>query len=101
MTNDKDEGADPHEILIASPNAEVTTFENVAASAAVQLDDSTQMRYRLDDLSVLETLKRYKFITVVAMAASFSASLDSHREYSLQNFPFSLDAEARCVQTTF
>ncbi len=39
-----------------------------------------QMRSKLDDLSVWESVKRQKLITIVAMSAAFSASLDGYRK---------------------
>ncbi|RAH70519.1 general substrate transporter [Aspergillus aculeatinus CBS 121060] len=37
------------------------------------------MRSELDDLSVWESLGRYRFVTMIAMAAAFSASLDGYQ----------------------
>ncbi|KAJ5560572.1 hypothetical protein N7513_002971 [Penicillium frequentans] len=37
------------------------------------------MRAKSDDLSVWQTLRQFKFISLVAMAASFSASLDGYQ----------------------
>lgn len=39
-----------------------------------------QMRSKEDDLSVWEGAKKYKVVTLVAMAAAFSASLDGYRQ---------------------
>lgn len=39
-----------------------------------------QMRSKFDDLGILQSLSRYRYITLVAMAAAFSASLDGYRE---------------------
>ena len=41
------------------------------------------MRSASDDLSVWEAVKRYQLITLVGMAAAFSASLDGYRESHL------------------
>ncbi|WWD16254.1 hypothetical protein CI109_100680 [Kwoniella shandongensis] len=38
-----------------------------------------QMRSRFDDLGIMQSLRRYKYITLVAMAAAFSASLDGYQ----------------------
>ncbi|KAL2823213.1 general substrate transporter [Aspergillus cavernicola] len=37
------------------------------------------MRSTLDDLSIWESLRRYKVVTMIAMAAAFSASLDGYQ----------------------
>lgn len=37
------------------------------------------MRSNLDNLSIWESLRRYKVVTMIAMAAAFSASLDGYR----------------------
>lgn len=39
-----------------------------------------QMRSKMDDLSVWESVKAYRLVTCVGMAAAFSASLDGYRE---------------------
>lgn len=41
-----------------------------------------KMRTRADDLGVWESVKRYKLITAVGMAAAFAASMDGYRESS-------------------
>lgn len=38
-----------------------------------------QMRTKSDDLPIWETVKSYKLVTIMAFAASFSASLDGYR----------------------
>lgn len=43
------------------------------------------MRAQSDDLSVWQTLRQFKFISLVAMAASFSASLDGYRKAQIYN----------------
>lgn len=37
------------------------------------------MRSTLDNLSIWESLRRFKVVTMIAMAAAFSASLDGYR----------------------
>lgn len=37
------------------------------------------MRSDLDNLSIWESLRRYKVVTMIAMAGAFSASLDGYR----------------------
>jgi SP family general alpha glucoside:H+ symporter-like MFS transporter len=43
------------------------------------------MRSKSDDLTVWEAVKRYKLVTLVAMGAAFSASLDGYRQSLLIN----------------
>lgn len=43
------------------------------------------MRAKSDDLSVWQTLRQFKFISLVAMAASFSASLDGYRKIQISS----------------
>jgi len=65
---------------------EETRFEDVAIEP-YRVDDGLPpekpvpppMRSKSDDLSVWETVKRYKLVTVIAMGAAFSASLDGYR----------------------
>jgi hypothetical protein len=40
------------------------------------------MRSNLDDLGIWEGLRRYKTVTMIAMAAAFSAALDGYRMLS-------------------
>jgi hypothetical protein len=41
------------------------------------------MRSKVDDLSVWQSIQRYKVVGFVAMAAAFSASLDGYRKFAL------------------
>lgn len=43
--------------------------------------DGPIMRSKVDDLSVWQSIRQYKVIGVVAMAAAFSASLDGYRMF--------------------
>lgn len=43
------------------------------------------MRSGLDDLSVWQSVRRYKKVAVIAMFAAFSASLDGYREMTSNN----------------
>lgn len=40
-------------------------------------------RSKVDDISVWQSIQRYKVVGFVAMAAAFSASLDGYRKFSL------------------
>lgn len=42
--------------------------------------DHALMRSKVDDLSVWESLRRFKLVAGIAMIAAFSASLDGYRE---------------------
>lgn len=44
-----------------------------------------QMRSKMDDLSIWESVKAYKLVTAVAMAAALSASLDGYRKLPHKN----------------
>lgn len=48
---------------------------------AVSAGEVPTMRTLEDDLSIWQTVGRYKLGTVLAMAAAFSASLDGYRAY--------------------
>lgn len=39
------------------------------------------MRSRFDDLSVWQSVRRYKHVGLIAMTAAFCASLDGYRKY--------------------
>lgn len=49
----------------------------------IQYDGSQQMRSKIDDLTVWESVKKHRLITLVAMAAAFSAALDGYRKFLL------------------
>ncbi|KAL4940005.1 hypothetical protein BDV06DRAFT_230690 [Aspergillus oleicola] len=57
--------------------------EKVEQTATTQEDAPVKgeplMRSGLDDLSIWESLRRYKVVTMIAMAAAFSASLDGYQ----------------------
>lgn len=43
-------------------------------------DEPAQMRSQEDDVSVWESIKQHKLLTLVAMSTAFSASLDGYRK---------------------
>lgn len=57
-------------------------IEDAQVENIVEDEPSKQpiMRAKSDDLSVWQTLRHFKSISLVAMAASFSASLDGYRK---------------------
>jgi hypothetical protein len=48
--------------------------------------DAPVMRSKVDDLSVWQSVRQYKVIGVVAMAAAFSASMDGYRGFFMPSF---------------
>jgi SP family general alpha glucoside:H+ symporter-like MFS transporter len=61
--------------------------ENIGQSATVEEMHQTTsrggvplMRSQEDDLSVWQTVRRYKLVGIIAMSAAFSASLDGYRK---------------------
>lgn len=48
---------------------------------AISKGEVPVMRSKLDDLTVWQSVTRYKLVALVAMAAAFSASLDGYRQY--------------------
>lgn len=61
-------------------------FTNDDLSAAPNTKgDLPVMRSEVDNLSVWESLRRYKIVSLVAMCAAFSASLDGYRKPQTAN----------------
>lgn len=60
--------------------AEIERVEDAATQPDAPAK-AEQMRSGLDDLSIWESLRRYKVVTGIAMAAAFSASLDGYRMF--------------------
>lgn len=64
--------------------AEKPETERVEETTTVDKDEANSkgqplMRSELDNLSIWESLRRYKVVTTIAMVAAFSASLDGYR----------------------
>ncbi|KAL4746877.1 hypothetical protein BDW72DRAFT_206984 [Aspergillus terricola var. indicus] len=64
--------------------AEKVETEKVEETTTVEKDETTGkgqplMRSELDNLSIWESLRRYKVVTMIAMVAAFSASLDGYQ----------------------
>ena len=55
---------------------------NIEHSDPQEKGPAQQMRTKADDLPIWESLKQYKLVSMLAMAAAFSASLDGYRESS-------------------
>ena len=58
-------------------------MEMVENSAIVHGDDAPVMRTKADDLSIWESVRKYKRVGFIAMMASFCASLDGYRKASI------------------
>ena len=53
---------------------------NVDNSSHEEKGSVHQMRTKADDLPIWESVKRYKLVSLLAMVAAFSASLDGYRK---------------------
>ncbi len=55
------------------------------------------MRSRLDDLTVWQSVRRFRFVGFIAMSAAFCASLDGYRKFAIR-WPSQLSGAnmARC-----
>jgi hypothetical protein len=58
-------------------------MEMVENSAIVPGDGALAMRAKADDLSVLQSMRKYKRVGIIAIVASFCAALDGYRKASL------------------
>ena len=58
---------------------------NTENSSPEEKGPAQQMRTRADDLPIWESVKRYKLVSSLAMAAAFSASLDGYRTSSFSD----------------
>ncbi|CRG86849.1 General alpha-glucoside permease [Talaromyces islandicus] len=65
------------------PKAETETVEHCARTETVDSENTKKgallMRSNADDLSIWQSVRHYKLLGVVAMAAAFSASLDGYQ----------------------
>jgi hypothetical protein len=65
------------------PKAEAETVEHCARTETMDGEPTKPsallMRSNADDLSIWQSVRQYKLLGVVAMAAAFSASLDGYR----------------------
>lgn len=64
------------------------TNEDLAAAPNTKSDLLPVMRSEVDNLSVWESLRRYKVVSLVAMCAAFSASLDGYRKPPMPDSAF-------------
>ena len=75
------------QIKMDKPKAETETVEHCTRTETMEGEamkkDALLMRSNADDLSIWQTVRRYKLLGVVAMAAAFSASLDGYRKETL------------------
>jgi hypothetical protein len=68
--------------LETAENEEVEVRAAGDASAHVSRDDGPVLRAATDDLSVWLSVRRFKKVGCIAMAAAFCASLDGYRTES-------------------
>lgn len=62
-------------------------FTNEELPAATKSDPPV-MRAEVDNLSVWESVRQYKYVSLVAMGAAFSASLDGYRKPQIPDSAF-------------
>lgn len=79
-------GEKTHDIvLMEQAKGEDETIEHSGTADDVQYTSSKAgmpvMRSKADDLTVWQSVRRYKFVSLIAMVAAFSASLDGYRKH--------------------
>lgn len=71
------------QIRMEQTKVDTETVEHCARTETMEEDTAKKgallMRSNADDLSIWQSVRQYKLIGVVAMAAAFSASLDGYR----------------------
>lgn len=79
-----------HEIAAVDNNINVDDGNvkavGVEHSGPEEKAQAQQMLTKSDDLPIWESVKRYKLVSLLAMVAAFSASLDGYRKSLLKNF---------------
>lgn len=78
MTNDQTENHDSSDIVVSNIKDDEATKEYMTED--VSNKNAPPMRMKSDDIPILESVGRYRLITLVGIAAAFSASLDGYRE---------------------
>lgn len=81
------------------PKATAEAIENQEGSSPV-------LRSSFDDLSVWQSVRRFKYVGSIAMVAAFSASLDGYRKSGLEHHRSLMDldrvaAKKRIVWLTY
>lgn len=64
------------------PKANTETIENASPDRTEDLPTKTMgpiMRSSEDDLGIWQSVRRFRTVSLIAMAAAFSASLDGYR----------------------
>lgn len=66
------------------PKENIERVENIALNEYEQHEAAQEhvMRSKVDDLSVWQCARQFKVLSLIAMAAAFSASLDGYREFN-------------------
>jgi hypothetical protein len=78
MANDQSENHYSSDIVTSNIKDDEATKEYMTED--VSKSGAPQMRMKSDDIPILESVGRYKLITLVGIAAAFSASLDGYRK---------------------
>ena len=70
------------------PKEDSERVENIALHEYEQHEavQDHVMRSKVDDLSVWQCVRQFKVLSLIAMAAAFSASLDGYRGFNLDKF---------------
>ncbi|RDW62205.1 putative maltose permease (MalP) [Coleophoma cylindrospora] len=84
MTNPQHELQSSPDIVMANSKGDEATNEYVSVEHCNNAEENPKsaapaMRLKSDDLGIMESVGRYKLITLVAMAAAFCASLDGYQ----------------------
>jgi hypothetical protein len=69
-------------VEIAKPQVDnVEHFHPAATDSATGKKAALLMRSKEDDLTVWQSVRRYRMVVVIAMAAAFGASVDGYRKF--------------------
>jgi hypothetical protein len=89
----------PQEMSIADASVHDGKVESAHVEHQQEKGPIQQMRTKSDDLPILETISKYKLVTLLGFVASFSASLDGYRKFpSIISLPLSTLLRSLCVQ---
>ena len=74
----------PGVVSSGTAKTEIETVEHYATTQemerTISKGDLPVMRTKADDLTIWQSVRRYKRVSVLAMTAAFSASLDGYRK---------------------
>jgi hypothetical protein len=84
MSHNKAPLANPHETMPTEKKVETENIEHYVTTGEMQRTISkggiVLMRTKADDLTIWQSAKRHKRVSLLAMVAAFSASLDGYRK---------------------